>query len=284
MPCGIVASFAPRRSAAETAGGRPHITCRVPRTACGGSKGLMDAQFDLVVIGGGSGGLAAAQRAAEYGARVVLIESGALGGTCVNVGCVPKKIMWNAAEVGAALHAAAGYGFEPGAAQHDWARAEARARRLHPPLERHLRGATSPSATSSCCGGVRSCSTRRTVSVAGRTLRAAHIIVATGGRPVTPAIAGADLGITSDGFFALSARPARVAVVGGSYIAIELAGIFAQLGSADHAGVAGHEDPARLRLDAGRGHARDDARCGCQHRHRRSAGRARARRRRCAGA
>jgi len=191
----------------------------------------MDAQFELVVIGGGSGGLAAAQRAAEYGARVVLIESGALGGTCVNVGCVPKKIMWNAAEVGAALHAASGYGFQVSAAQHDWA-ALKHARDAYIHRLNGIYAANLAKRNVELVRGRAQFLDATTVSVAGRTLRAAHVIVATGGRPVTPAIAGADLAITSDGFFALSARPERVAVVGGSYIAIELAGIFAQLGSA----------------------------------------------------
>jgi len=76
--------------------------------------------FDLVVIGGGSGGLAAAQRAAEYGARVALVESGRLGGTCVNLGCVPKKITWNAADLGGALQDATDYGFQLQVAGHDW--------------------------------------------------------------------------------------------------------------------------------------------------------------------
>ena len=80
----------------------------------------MDGQYDLIVIGGGSGGVATARRAAGYGARVALIESGRLGGTCVNVGCVPKKIMWNAAGVAAALHDAPGYGFAVEVGAHDW--------------------------------------------------------------------------------------------------------------------------------------------------------------------
>ena len=80
----------------------------------------MTDKFDLVVIGGGSGGLAAAQRAAEHGARVALVESGRLGGTCVNVGCVPKKITWNAADLGGALHEASDYGFQLDVAGHDW--------------------------------------------------------------------------------------------------------------------------------------------------------------------
>ena len=77
-------------------------------------------QFDLLVIGGGSGGLAAAQRAVEYGARVALFEPGRLGGTCVNVGCVPKKVMWNAAELAAALAHAPHYGFVRQVGAHDW--------------------------------------------------------------------------------------------------------------------------------------------------------------------
>src|SRR5437762_11572331 len=81
----------------------------------------MSDKFDLLVIGGGSGGLAAAQRAAEYGAKVALVESGRLGGTCVNVGCVPKKINWNAADLGGALHDAPDYGFQLQVAGHDWA-------------------------------------------------------------------------------------------------------------------------------------------------------------------
>ncbi|MEJ0005009.1 MAG: FAD-dependent oxidoreductase [Steroidobacteraceae bacterium] len=80
----------------------------------------MTDQYDLIVIGGGSGGLACAQRAVEYGARVLLAESGRLGGTCVNVGCVPKKVMWNAAEIAAAAEDSAGYGFKFGAVAHDW--------------------------------------------------------------------------------------------------------------------------------------------------------------------
>src|SRR5580658_4317346 len=94
-------------------------------TSPGSSGSAMD-QFDLLVIGGGSGGLAGAQRAAEYGARVALIESGRLGGTCVNVGCVPKKIMWNAAEVGGALHDAPDYGFRVEVSGHDWASLKSR--------------------------------------------------------------------------------------------------------------------------------------------------------------
>lgn len=187
-------------------------------------------EFDLIVIGGGSGGLAAAQRAAEYGARVVLVESHRLGGTCVNVGCVPKKIMWNGAELAQGLHEAPDYGFAVTAGAHDWSllkdKRDAYVQRLNGIYEGNLakRGVT-------LIRGRATFADSRTVTVATTSLSAPHIIIASGGRPLLPAIPGAELGITSDGFFELPNRPARVAIVGSGYIAIELTGIFAALGS-----------------------------------------------------
>ncbi len=190
----------------------------------------MSEKFDLAVIGGGSGGLAAAQRAAEYGARVVLIESGPLGGTCVNVGCVPKKIMWNAAELGAALHDAPGYGFQLQLSGHDWGHLKAgRDAYVH-----RLNGIYAANLAKRQIELVRARASfldAHTLSAAGRAFSAEHTIIATGGRPLLPPIPGAELGITSDGFFALPARPQRVAIAGSSYIAVELAGIFSGLGS-----------------------------------------------------
>jgi len=190
----------------------------------------MAEEFDLIVIGGGSGGLATAQRAAEHGARVVLVESGRLGGTCVNLGCVPKKIMWNAAELGSALIDARDYGFavEPGPI--DWAalkgKRDAYVHRLNGiyalNLARHKVELVRARA---------SFADARSVIAGGRTLQASHIVVATGGQPVVPPIPGAGLGITSDGFFELTTLPQRVAVVGSSYIGIELAGILRGLGA-----------------------------------------------------
>src|SRR5579872_6481939 len=95
---------------------RPHVTCG-DRPVW---RAVMTDELDLIVIGGGSGGLAAAQRAAEYGARVALVEAGRLGGTCVNVGCVPKKVMWNAASLAEGLHDAPDYGFPLPPEGHDW--------------------------------------------------------------------------------------------------------------------------------------------------------------------
>jgi len=187
-------------------------------------------KFDFVVIGGGSGGLAAAQRAAEYGARVVLAEPGPLGGTCVNVGCVPKKVMWNAAELGSALHDAVDYGFNVSSAPVDWALLKHK-RDVY--IER-LNGLYAANLAKRSVELVRARASfldTHTVSAGERALRADHILIATGGRPLLPQIPGAQLGITSDGFFQLEVRPQRVAVVGGSYIGIELAGIFAGLGT-----------------------------------------------------
>ena len=190
----------------------------------------MTEKFDLVVIGGGSGGLAAAQRAAEYGAKVVLAEAGRLGGTCVNVGCVPKKIMWNAAELGSAQHDALDYGFELEAHGVDWGALKAKRDTY---IER-LNGIYAANLAKRHVELVRARASfvdAHTVSAAGRRLRADHIVIATGSQPRVPGIPGAELGITSDGFFELTGRPQRAAVVGSSYIAIELAGIFAGLGT-----------------------------------------------------
>jgi glutathione reductase (NADPH) len=189
--------------------------------------------FDLICIGGGSGGLACAQRAAEYGAKSVVIESGRLGGTCVNVGCVPKKVMWNAAGIALALADAGDYGFgSAGAAPpgSDWAllkhKRDAYVARLNGIYARNLevKGVA-------CLKGRARFIDAHTVEVAGRRCSAAHIVIATGGHPTIPSVPGADLGITSDGFFELEQRPRRVAVVGSGYIACELASAFHELGS-----------------------------------------------------
>jgi glutathione reductase (NADPH) len=187
--------------------------------------------FDLITIGGGSGGLACAQRAAEYGAKALVIESHRLGGTCVNVGCVPKKVMWNAAGVALALADAADYGFGAGPAANDWAllksKRDAYVARLNAIYDRNL----SAKGVALVRGEARFVDAH-TVDVAGTQFTAPHIVIATGGVPTYPEIPGASLGITSDGFFALQQRPARVAIVGSGYIACELAGAFHELGSA----------------------------------------------------
>src|ERR1700735_3711339 len=162
--------------------------------------------FDLVVIGGGSGGLGAAPRAAEYGARGGLGAPAALGGTCVNRGCVPKKIMWNAAELGSALHDARDYGFGVEERGLDWpllrARRDAYIERLNGIYAAHLahRNVELIRARAAFLDA-------HNVSAGGRTLAAAHIVVASGGPPLVPPLPGARLGVTSRGFFTLLARP-----------------------------------------------------------------------------
>ncbi len=186
--------------------------------------------YDLAVIGGGSGGLACARRAAEYGARAVVVESGPLGGTCVNVGCVPKKVMWNAAQIADAIRDASGYGFEVTLESHDWAALKGKrdeyVARLNGIYERNL-----ANAKVELVRGYGRFTGPNTVDVAGRSLNARNIVVATGGRPMLPAIPGTELGITSDEFFELPTRPERVVVVGSGYVAVELGGVFAALGS-----------------------------------------------------
>jgi glutathione reductase (NADPH) len=189
--------------------------------------------FDLICIGGGSGGLASAQRAAEYGAKTAVIESGRLGGTCVNVGCVPKKVMWNAAGVALALADARDYAFAVGDATppaSDWAllkeKRDAYVARLNAIYARNLEA----KGVAYVKGHARFTDSH-TLEVGGKRFSAAHIVIATGGHPIMPSIPGAELGITSDGFFGLERRPGRVAVVGSGYIACELASAFHELGS-----------------------------------------------------
>lgn len=190
----------------------------------------MAGEFDLIVIGGGSGGVACARRASEYGARVALVEAGRLGGTCVNVGCVPKKVMWNAADLADAAHDAPEYGFHLETGGFDWSalkiKRDAHVAKLNGIYETLL----AKNSVELIRGWARF-RDRRTVVVGERTLIGKHIVVATGGRPVLPDVPGMNLGITSDGFFELQEQPRRVAVVGSGYIAIELSGIFAELGS-----------------------------------------------------
>lgn len=190
----------------------------------------MPKKFDLIAIGGGSGGLAMAQRAARQGAKCAVIESGALGGTCVNVGCVPKKVMWYAASLAHALHDAPGYGFDVRVNGHDWAQLKARrdayVARLNDIYAGNLERLDIEylAATARFAGP-------DSVLCGDQTLSADHIVIATGGKPIVPRIPGADLGITSDGFFELDACPQRVAVIGSGYIAVELAGMLHALGA-----------------------------------------------------
>src|SRR5579871_2373303 len=156
----------------------------------------MALDYDLIVIGAGSGGLACSQRAADYGARVLLIEAGRLGGTCVNVGCVPKKVMWNAGQIGHALHDAADYGFDLQVGRHDWPRLKAARdayiERLNGIYARNLERRKVE-----LLRGFARLDSPQSVRVADRSISAGTLVLATGGSPIVPDIPGADLGITS---------------------------------------------------------------------------------------
>ena len=191
-------------------------------------------EYDYIVIGGGSGGIASANRAAMHGAKVILFEGKEVGGTCVNVGCVPKKVMWYGAQVAETLHRYAGeYGFDVTVNKFDFARLKANRQtyidRIHGSYERGF----------DSNGVERVYEYARfvdphTVEVAGERYTAPHILIATGGHALYPNIPGSEYGITSDGFFELDEVPKRTAVIGAGYIAVEVAGVLNALGSDTH--------------------------------------------------
>ncbi len=200
----------------------------------------MAQHFDYICLGAGSGGIASANRAAMRGAKVLLIEAKALGGTCVNVGCVPKKVMWYGAQVAEAMHLyAKDYGFDVSVNKFDWSKLvesrEAYIERIHGAYDRGLdsNGVT-------LVRGYGQFVDNNTIEVNGEHYSADHILIATGGTPTIPNIPGAEYGIDSDGFFALNEQPKRVAVVGAGYIAVELAGVLHALGSETHLFVRKH--------------------------------------------
>lgn len=203
----------------------------------------MTREFDYLAIGAGSGGIASANRAAQRGARAAVIEAAAVGGTCVNVGCVPKKVMWYGAHIAEALKYSSAYGFQVSQQGFSWQtlvqHREAYIERIHGGYQRGF-----ASNGVSYIEGFARFIDRHTVEVNGERIRAQHITIATGAKSRWPSIPGAELGIDSDGFFALTEQPRRVAVVGAGYIAVELAGVLHALGSDTHLLVRG-ERPLR---------------------------------------
>jgi glutathione reductase (NADPH) len=189
--------------------------------------------FDLFVIGGGSGGVRCARIAASYGARVGVAEERFWGGTCVNIGCVPKKFMVMAAEYGGAMEDARGFGWDIPQTSHDWATLiqakDKEIARLNEIYRRLLdqAGATIFEARATFIDA-------HTLDVGGRRVTAERIVIATGGHPTGLDIPGAEHAIVSDDAFYLKEMPKRVAIIGGGYIAVEFAGIFAGLGAETH--------------------------------------------------
>ncbi len=185
--------------------------------------------FDLITIGAGSGGVRASRIAAGYGARVAVVEQRYLGGTCVNVGCIPKKLLVYASEYGPALEEAAGFGWTFAPGRFDWARLIANKNREIQRLN-GVYGDLLASAGVTVINGRAQLLDPHTVAVDERRFSAEYVLIATGSWPVVPPVAGAEHAITSNEAFFLEQLPAAVILVGGGYIAAEFAGIFHGLG------------------------------------------------------
>ncbi|KJF92877.1 glutathione reductase [Photobacterium angustum] len=194
----------------------------------------MAKHFDYICIGGGSGGIASANRAAMYGAKVAIIEAKALGGTCVNVGCVPKKVMWHGAQIAEAMHLyAKDYGFDVDVKGFDWSKLvesrEAYISRIHTSYDNVL-----GNNKVEVINGFAKFVDAKTIEVNGEHYTADNILIAVGGEPTIPAIPGAEHGIDSNGFFELNEQPKRTAIIGAGYIAVEIAGVLSALGTDTH--------------------------------------------------
>src|SRR5690554_2701403 len=186
--------------------------------------------YDLIVLGGGSGGLAGAFRAAEHGARVAMLEPGELGGTCVNAGCVPKKAMWLAADLASRIDIASRLGFDVAAKPAlDW-------REFIVDRQRYISNIHESYRKRLDAAGITLVPHRgvlvdaHTVEAGGTRLRAPHVLLATGSHPVLPDVPGAEHGGVSDDFFNWCQAPGRVALFAGGYISAELAGVLQALG------------------------------------------------------
>ncbi|HYD82377.1 MAG TPA: glutathione-disulfide reductase [Paucimonas sp.] len=190
----------------------------------------MSFDFDLFVVGAGSGGVRAARFAAGFGARVAVAESRYLGGTCVNVGCVPKKLLVYGAHFSDDFEHAAGFGWQAGEPAFDWPTLIANKDREIRRLNGIYRNLLEQSGVA-LMEGHATLRDPHTVEIGGRCVSAEHILIATGGWPQLPAIPGKEFAITSNEAFHLKDSPRRVLVVGGGYIAVEFATIFHGLGA-----------------------------------------------------
>ena len=191
----------------------------------------MTKHYDYIAIGGGSGGIASVNRAAMYGKKCALIEKAEIGGTCVNVGCVPKKVMWYAAHVAETIQKyGPDYGFNSKLESFDW---QTLIKNRQAYIERiHLSYQNSLSKNKvDLIHGAAHFIDKNTIEVNGEKFTADHILIATGTQPSLPDIDGVEYGIDSNGFFELTALPKTTAVIGSGYIAVELAGVLNSLGS-----------------------------------------------------
>lgn len=201
-------------------------------------------EFDFIAIGGGSGGIATMNRAAEYGARTAVIEGNLLGGTCVNIGCVPKKIMWYAADVADAIQKyGPDYGFTSKETTFDF-HTLLKNREAYIERSRNSYELGFQRRNVEVIEGYAQFIDSHTIEVNGEQIRAEHILIATGAQPIWPDIPGSEYGDVSDTFFEWQELPKRVGVVGAGYIAVELAGMLHSLGVETHLLVR-HDTPLR---------------------------------------
>lgn len=214
----------------------------------------MSNQYDVIVIGAGSGGIAMAVRAAMYQQRVLVIEKADIGGTCVNVGCVPKKVMWYAAHVKEVLSKSHDYGFKIQEAGLDWhtlyQKREAYIERLRQLYLKRFKSLNIRLLT-----GEASFIEPHVVSVNGEAYHGQYIVIAAGATPSLPDLPGIEHAATSDDFFAMETQPRQVAVIGSGYIGVEIAGMLNQLGTEVHLfyrkalPLTGFEDMLKRQLD-----------------------------------
>lgn len=187
-------------------------------------------EFDIISIGGGSGGIATMNRAAMYGAKAAVIEASYLGGTCVNLGCVPKKIMWYGSQIAEAIqNYGPEYGFTSQEVTFDFSTLR-KNREAYIERSRISYGNTFNKNGVEVINGFARFVDNQTVEVNGELIRAKHIVIATGARPDVPSIPGSELGIVSDDVFAWEELPSSVAILGAGYIAVEMAGLLHGLG------------------------------------------------------
>ncbi|WFE69356.1 glutathione-disulfide reductase [Thiomicrospira sp. R3] len=191
----------------------------------------MNYDYDLIAIGAGSGGLSVVERAAEYGKKCAVVEAKKIGGTCVNIGCVPKKVMWFGAHIAEALRDAPDFGFDVDVKSFSWNKLVKQREQYITNINTWYTGYMQDKGVDVLEGWGRFVDAH-TVEVNGKHYSAETIVIAPGGTPLIPQeTEGGELGITSDGFFALTEQPKKVAVIGSGYIAVELAGVFQALGT-----------------------------------------------------
>lgn len=191
----------------------------------------MPKHYDYIAIGGGSGGIASVNRAAIYGKKCALIEMGDIGGTCVNVGCVPKKVMWYSAQIADAIKKyGPDYGFDTELKSFEWKKLINNRQDYIKRIRASYDSVLSKNNIDVIHGFAKFID-KKTIEVNGEKITADHILIATGTQASLPDIEGVEFGIDSNGFFELQDLPKRTAIIGSGYIAIELAGVLNSLGS-----------------------------------------------------